>query len=381
MRRRRDRKSAVPLWIAVAATIAGLMSFGAWWQRTRSGGPIRSWRPAVPPTSVRPAKPPAATAANPPERAPVTPAPATPETQSSPLPTSPPPDPRVWAAPAVGPVLIAQLALDQRAISCGSIDGVPGEQTASAIVAFQNQNGLEATGRLDAETVAALTLDRPALIHCTVSAEDLQRLRAPCTTWLAKSQADRLEYTTLIELVAERFHCHPRLLLSLNPGVSWPALKPGADVLAPDAGYPPPRAAALVRVSLSGRWVRAFDDHGNLLAHFPCSIGRIAEKRPVGKLAVSTLVANPDYTFNPAVFPESAEAQAIGRKLRIPPGPRNPVGVAWIGLDRPGYGLHGTPAPEAVGRTESHGCFRLANWNADYLRRLLRVGAPVWIDP
>ena len=80
-----------------------------------------------------------------------------------------------------------------------------------------------------------------------------------------------------------------------------------------------------------------------------------------------------------AIFPESAEAQEIGHKLILPPGPRNPVGIAWIGLDRPGFGIHGTPSPEKVGRTESHGCFRLANWNADYLAKLVWIGMPVEI--
>jgi lipoprotein-anchoring transpeptidase ErfK/SrfK len=93
------------------------------------------------------------------------------------------------------------------------------------------------------------------------------------------------------------------------------------------------------------------------------------------------VVHDPNYTFDPAVFPESEEARNLGRKLIIPPGPNNPVGVAWIGLDRPGYGIHGTPNPEQVGRTESHGCFRLANWDARALLGLVRVGLPVVVEP
>ncbi|MCX7887857.1 MAG: L,D-transpeptidase, partial [Verrucomicrobiae bacterium] len=70
-------------------------------------------------------------------------------------------------------------------------------------------------------------------------------------------------------------------------------------------------------------------------------------------------------------------------KLIIPPGPNNPVGTAWIGLSKPGYGIHGTPHPEDIGRTESHGCFRLANWNAERLARIIEIGTPVEIvlDP
>ena len=101
----------------------------------------------------------------------------------------------------------------------------------------------------------------------------------------------------------------------------------------------------------------------------------------MGELHVVVVIPNPDYTFDPELFPESAEGRALGRKLVVPPGPNNPVGLAWIGLDRPGYGIHGTPEPENVGRTESHGCFRLANWDAVTLLDLAYVGMLVRVEP
>jgi lipoprotein-anchoring transpeptidase ErfK/SrfK len=107
----------------------------------------------------------------------------------------------------------------------------------------------------------------------------------------------------------------------------------------------------------------------------------MAEKRPLGDLQITVVVPNPNYTFDPDLFPESAEGRALGRKLVIPPGPNNPVGLAWIGLDRPGYGIHGSPDPENIGRTESHGCFRLANWDVLTLVGLVDVGMPVVVDP
>ena len=81
------------------------------------------------------------------------------------------------------------------------------------------------------------------------------------------------------------------------------------------------------------------------------------------------------------MFPEDPEAQAIGRQLILRPGPNNPVGVAWLGLNREGYGIHGTAWPEDIGKTESHGCFRLANWNAAKLVRMVKLGTPVIVEP
>ncbi len=277
-------------------------------------------------------------------------------------------------------ILEAQIALTTHGISSGPIDGVGGAQTAWALRAFQFQQGLEETGRLDPGTQRELKLVRPLFRTLTITASDLAEIRPTPAGWLDKSRAGYLGFSTVLEMVAERSHAHHALLRRLNPSINWEAVTAGTVLVVPLALYPPPRRAALVRISLANRYLRAFDARGQLLAHFPCSIGQIAEKRPVGELRAVVVVKDPNYTFNPAVFPESPEARQIGRKLIIPPGPNNPVGVAWIGLSRAGYGIHGTPVPEQVGRTESHGCFRLANWNADYLRQMMAVGTPVWVE-
>lgn len=283
--------------------------------------------------------------------------------------------------PPVTNTLLAQIALAGYGISVGSIDGLGGNQTAAALQAFQMDHGLEPTGRLDEPTQHTLQLNRPPFTSLKVTSEDLARLKPLPQTWLEKAAASRLDFSTWLEFAGETAHVQPAALTRWNPGFDWAAVRSGQTVSVPSAEYPPVRRAALVRISLTNHWLRAFNDRGGLLAHFPCSIGRIAEKRPVGELRVTNVAKDPNYTFNPEVFPESQEAREVGRKLVLPPGPNNPVGIAWIGLDRPGYGIHGTPLPEQVGRTESHGCFRLANWNADYLRRMVRVGTPVFIEP
>lgn len=275
-----------------------------------------------------------------------------------------------------------QVALARRAISPGSIDAANGSQTRAALTAFQHLENLSASGVLDTNTRAQLTLDAPVLTNYTVTTNDLASLQPIGKTWLEKSQQSSLAFETELELIGEKAHANPLLIKKLNPGVDWANITAGTTVKIPDVNYPEPDdKAAFAVIHLSQRYLEAFDAETNLVAHFPCSIAAKVEKRPVGELHVVVVIPHPNYTVNPELFPESAELQALGHKLVLPPGPNNPVGVAWIGLNRPGYGMHGTPVPEQVGRTESHGCFRLANWDAAYMLKLAWVGMPVDVEP
>ncbi len=294
---------------------------------------------------------------------------------------APPASPGGFPRPAQN-VFEAQVALARRDISPGSIDGVAGRQTRQALRAFQRKMHLPVTGVLDDATRQRLRLDRPACAPYTVTPQDLARLQPLSRTWLGKSRQTALDYETILELVSEKGQANPGLVRRLNPAIDWNHVLPGTVLTLPDAGDPqqPVASAAFIRIRLNERVLEAFDTGGNLLAHFPCSIARRVAKRPIGELHVAVIVKNPSYTFDPAIFPESAEGRRLGRKLVLPPGPNNPVGAVWIGLDKPGYGIHGTPNPEAVGRTESHGCFRLANWNAEHLLKLVWIGLPVYVQ-
>jgi len=279
-------------------------------------------------------------------------------------------------------VFEAQLALARQGISSGSLDGRIGPQTHAALRAFQQKEHLAVTGELDAPTKERLPLAAPPYAIYTVTTNDLARLQPLSHTWLGKSQQTALDYETILELVAEKGHANPNLVRQLNPSLDWTNVVAGTTVQLPEAAFAEAGAkAAFATIYLAGKVLEAFDANTNLLAHFPCSIAQHVEKRPVGELHVAKIAPNPNYTFDPDIFPESAEARELNRKLVLPPGPNNPVGVAWIGLDKPGYGIHGTPSPEQVGRTESHGCFRLANWNAEYLVKLVWVGMPVYVEP
>ena len=383
-------------WLAALLFLAA-GGAGAWYFLRDGGGPSRAkwvpWKNAAAPAAMSPStqrQAPAVRAA----------AAATPD--AGPKPVAKPASTKSAAAPAAAPAslvevkfaapvayprspgswLEAQVALARRGFSCGSIDGVGGAQTVTAWQAFQAQEGLPETRWLDPRTCAALPLEEPATAKYSVIAADLDRLQPLSTSWLGKSQQTALEHETLLELLAERARSHPSLLKKLNPDFDWDRAKAGSVVVVPVAERTAPRAkAAALHVQLGAHTLQAYDADGRLIAHFPVSIAKKAEKRPVGELHVTVVIRDPNYTFDPEVFPESAEGRELGRKLVVPPGPNNPVGVAWIGLDRSGYGIHGTPNPEQVGRTESHGCFRLANWDARTLLEIAWVGLPVYVDP
>ena len=292
------------------------------------------------------------------------------------------------AAPAFEPQPIAptdwfsaQVELSRRGFSCGSIDGVRGLQTATALKSFQKNEGLRETGELDRATREVLKLTAPATQEYVFTVLDLAGAKPVPDTWLGKSQVDALRHNTWLELIAEKFRANPKLIVKLNPHIKWDDILPGAKLLVPSAETAIPAVkVSRIHVYLAEHVLEVVDETGRVLLHCPVSIARNVEKRPVGELHVIVVAPDPNYTFDPENFPEVPEGKELGRKLIIPPGPNNPVGVAWIGLDRSGYGIHGTPDPEKVGRTESHGCFRLANWDARTLLKLVWVGLPVMVD-
>ncbi|MBI4581986.1 MAG: murein L,D-transpeptidase [Planctomycetes bacterium] len=270
-----------------------------------------------------------------------------------------------------------QIALDRLGFSPGLIDGRIGPKTTLATREFQRVRGLPITGRLDPATTEALQVEPDnAFGRYTVTQDDLKEI-GPCpTSWLAKSKLDRLGHETLHDVLAEKFHCAKHLLATLNPGVNLNGLKPGSKVIVPiipePAATPP---AQRLEVNLGEKVIRAIDAQGKLTALFHCSIAANKAKLPSGQARVEVVAPNPDYMFDPKMWPEVKER--ITAKLRIPPGPRNPVGRCWIGLSLSGYGMHGTPNPELIGKTGSHGCFRLANWDAVRLGKMVQPGIPV----
>ena len=273
--------------------------------------------------------------------------------------------------------LALQVLLDRQHLSCNCADGMWGARTEIALVTWQTLRGLPATGVPDASVLQALGGVTNVLVRYTVTTHDLAALGPFPEDWSERARLSALKYETLQEMLAETGHTSQRALERLNPGVAWPNPPVGTEVLLPDCSYDKPERAASIRIALARMEITAFNSEGRLIALFPCSIARDKSRRPAGELQVKNVAPNPTYLYDPQLFEPGGPKKS---KLVIPPGPNNPVGLAWIGLSLQGYGMHGTPLPEHIGRAESKGCFRLANWNAVKLLAMVRPGVPVVVE-
>jgi lipoprotein-anchoring transpeptidase ErfK/SrfK len=270
-----------------------------------------------------------------------------------------------------------QVALDAAGFSPGLVDGQPGPKTTLATREFQKANNLPVTGQLDTATTEALKVDPSGVFdRYTIEPRDMIEI-GPCpTSWIAKSKLKYLGHEALENVLAEKFHCSIGLLRTLNPRRQLNSLSAGDTVIVPTVLTPAaqPKAAKL-EVNLAEKTIRVVAASGKVVGLFHCSIAKHKEKLPSRDTQVAVVNPNPEYRFDPDMWPEVKER--IPGPIMIPPGPRNPVGRCWIGLGLKGYGMHGTPNPELIGKTGSHGCFRLANWDAQRLSRLVAPGTPV----
>ena len=289
--------------------------------------------------------------------------------------------------------LAVQIHLDRAGFSCSTIDGVWGRKAERALRRY------EAARTKDGKPVFAATpekaydryfADAPDPFRVVeVTQADLDALVRIPEDPAARAELPRMGYESVKEMFAERGHLSQIALSKMNPGVDWDNVKPGLRLVIPD--FPSIEdeltaaergrrrlEAALVKISVTNLEVTVFGADGRCIALFPCSIAaNKAKVPPHGELKVTSCVAWPNFTYTPDFTPK-------GRKVRRhiwPAGENCPVGVAWMGLNLPGYGMHGTPRPESIGFTGSHGCFRLANWNAARLFAMCRSGTKVVVEP
>lgn len=284
-------------------------------------------------------------------------------------------------------VLALQILLDRHDISCNTIDGHWGKRTEIALMTWQTIKGIPVTGIPTPDILTSLGGGTTNLFtRYVISTNDLEQLGPFPDDWEERAKLPALKYVTLLEMLAERSHASEKLIKFLNASAKWPNPDPGTEVILPDSTPAEEKKyAGSIRISLSRMEVTVFNLQDQLIALFPCSIARDKAKRPVGNVEVKHLVANPTYTYDPQLFFPGGPNTS---KRIIPPGPNNPVGVAWMTLalqsesDKPlhGYGIHGTPYPERIGNAESKGCFRLANWNAHKLLKMASEGTPIEIE-
>jgi len=257
--------------------------------------------------------------------------------------------------------LHAQVLLDRANFSPGQIDGEVGSNQRRAVSGFQAARGLTVSGELDDATWKALQADTTQpLVSYTLTAEDVAGpFRPTPKTPAAQAELKSLGFGSVEEALGERFHASPALLRALNPGVDLS--RAGSRIQVPNIGSGPlPQAARLV-IDKSDSTLQLQDDQGKVLAQVPVSSGSKHDPLPIGKWKVLGVSRDPTFHYNPKLFWDARKGES---KQTLPPGPNNPVGRVWIDIDKPHYGLHGTPEPGHVGKTESHGCVRMTNWDA-----------------
>lgn len=324
--------------------------------------------------------------------------------------TAQPSDPYVFAVqpePTGQParadsILQAQVALDRAGFSPGVLDGKEGMSFNDALRGFQKARGLPETGKYDEATAKALLGNdaQPATWLVRIP-EDFAKgpfFNIP-KDLNEQAKLPALGYRNLLEKLAERFHTRPEALLALNPPNS--RIGPGAVVRVPAIANQPvariegddrgwgetlaslavaadqPQADHIV-VDKSEGLLKVYDADDKLIAQFPATMGSQHDPLPIGEWTIKGVSRNPDFHYNPALF---WDADKSDRKALLKPGPNGPVGVVWIDISKPHYGIHGTPEPQNIGRTESHGCIRLTNWDAARLAQMVKTGVKAHFQP
>ena len=286
---------------------------------------------------------------------------------------------------AVSPVLRSQVLLDRVGFSPGEVDGAAGISVRRAVSAFQESRGLPVTGRVDDETLQKLkdeSGEQQPLVTYVLSEADVAGPFQPDipTDLVEQSKLDSLGYRNVLEELAEKFHASPALLKRLNAGQAFTTA--GEQIIVPNvtpfdaaaATKPVPPAGLRIVVAKKTSSLTVEDEKGQVLFFAPVTTGSQHDPLPIGKWKVTGVQLAPIFHYNPNLF---WDADPSHTKAKIPAGPNNPVGIAWIDINKPHWGIHGTSEPSMIGRTQSHGCVRMTNWDVRRLLEFAKAGTLV----
>lgn len=269
--------------------------------------------------------------------------------------------------------LKAQVLLDRQRFSPGAIDGKDGDNFHKALAAFQEARGLPVSGKLDQATWDALNQDKKTVMtEYEIKKADLKGpfIKKIPSKLEEQAKLKKLAYRTPREMFAERFHVDEPLLSQLNPRESFK--KDGDTLLVPDVTREG-NAAKVTRVEIDKdqRVLRAFSDDGRLVASYPATIGSDDKPAPTGDFKITGIAKDPIYHYDPKYAFKGVKAT---EPFTVAAGPNSPVGAVWIDLSIPSYGIHGTAEPSRIGKTFSHGCVRLTNWDVKDLAGMVKKG-------
>ncbi len=268
-----------------------------------------------------------------------------------------------------------EVLLDRAGASPGVIDGRSGSNVDKAAAAYGELTGKSISPKDEAAVNAELeATGGPAFIDYTISNEDVgqQYVASIPEDYAHKAQLPAMAYTSVTEMLGEKFHIDEAYLKEINPGANFN--QPGTVIKVPNLGQPVRGKVARIIADKGRKQVRGYDESGKLVVAYPSTIGSSDTPSPSGTVEVVRIALNPSYTYNPKINFKQGNNDKI---LTIPPGPNGPVGSVWIALSKPTYGIHGTPEPSKIGKTSSHGCVRLTNWDAQELAKLVKPGVTV----
>jgi len=285
--------------------------------------------------------------------------------------------------PVRGPATLRlQILLDRANFSPGIIDGAWGKNAAKALSWFRAANGLDSAAKASIDQASydklvAAGQSTPLITTYEVTADDMEGpfIQIPNSVY-DQAKLECLCFSSPAEEMAEKFHTNQQMLKQLNPGVNLNSLSAGTSLQVPNVAEASQSSSAIAKVVISrkGFWTHAVDASGNVLAHFPSTLGAGYDPSPTGDFHVTGIATDPTFNYQPSLMAEVPDTRPTAK---LKPGPNSPVGTVWMALSKPHYGIHGTPAPETIGYANSHGCVRLTNWDAERLASLVKAGTPV----